>query len=126
MKSVIRPAVYGRSSRGVSSRTLIPRGQHSFARNEPLNISTRNDVTILGSKKVGLRLLRRYFDFNNESDTAMRLNFGFPATANVGINIAAGASRAWNVAEDIGVILDEIHVFCTVAGKAYSYSEAGA
>lgn len=55
----------------------------------------------------------------------MRINFGFPASANVGANIAAGAFRAWNVADDIGVVIDDIYVFCTVAGKIFSYSEAG-
>lgn len=126
MKRFSRVSVYERLSRGVSVRNLVARGQQRILNTDPRNISTRNDVTVNGSKRVTNRQQRRYFDFQNESDTAMRLNFGFPATANVGINIAVGAFRSWNVADDIGVVLDDIHVFCTVAGKAYSYSEAGA
>lgn len=121
-----RPNIYLRGfSRGTSKRLMVPRGQQFFQRTEPLNITLLNDVTVVGSKRISTRRQRRYFDFQNESDTAMRVNFGFAATANVGANIAAGAFRAWNVADDIGVVIDDIYVFCTVAGKVFSYSEAG-
>lgn len=119
-------SIYERLARGVSVRNFVARGQSSILHERPHNIAIRNDVTVVGSKRISTRQQRRYFDIQNESDTAIRVNFGFPATANVGANIAAGAYRVWSATDDIGIVLDEVHVFCTVAGKAFSYSEAGA
>lgn len=117
--------VYNYVRRGLTGRILIPWGTQTEGGTKLANIVPRNDVTVNGSRLVSDKQGRTYFDFQNQSDTDMRVNFGVEASANVGYIVPAGGSRIWDARSDIGVVSDPVHVFCTVAGKAYAYAEAG-
>lgn len=121
----LSPNVYGYIRRGLTQRNLVPWGTQTEAGVKIANITPRNDVTVVGSKLVSDRQGRSYFDFQNQSDTDMRVNFGAQATADIGYVIPAGSSRIWDARSDIGVVSDSVYVFCTIAGKAYGYAEAG-
>lgn len=119
-----KPEVYGAVRRGITKRKLIPwSGNPEGARIS--NIVPHNDVTVAGQKQVSNKIGRTYFDFQNQSDTDMRVNFGIPATADIGYIIPAGGSRIWDAINSVGVVADDVYVFCTVAGKNFAYAEAG-
>lgn len=123
-EKVTKADVYSYTRRGVTKRNLIPWSGQTEEGSKVANIVPHNDVTVLGQKLVSNTKGRSYFDFQNQSDTDMRVNFAIPATAEIGIIIPAGSSRIWDAKSDIGVVADDVYVFCTVAGKAYAYSEA--
>lgn len=123
--SILRGDVYGFIRRGLTQRNLVPWGVQTEGGVKIANIVPRNDVTIAGSKLVSDKQGRSYFDFQNQSDTDMRVNFGIAASASIGYLIPAGGSRIWDAQSNVGVVSDQVHVFCAVADKAYAYAEAG-
>lgn len=123
--SLQKPDVYGAIHRGLTKRKLIPWGTQNESGVKIANIVTRNGLTIVGSVVVSNTQGRTYFDFQNQSGASdMRINFGFPATADIGILIPAGGSRIWDARADVGVVSDTVYVFCAVADQRYAYSEA--
>lgn len=126
MGELLKPNVYGYTRRGLTKRNLIPWSSQTEDGTKIANIVPHNDVTVAGQKLVSSKVGRSYFDFQNQSDTDMRINFAIPATAEIGIIVPAGASRIWDARSDIGVVADDVYVFCTLGNKAYAYSEAGA
>lgn len=124
MDSLQKLNVYNPLRRGVTKRRLIPWSGNPEG--TPIaNIVPHNDVTVVGSKQVSNKVGRTYFDFQNQSDTDMRVNFAMPASADVGYLIPAGTSRIWDAVGSVGVVADDVYVFCTLAGKAFAYAEAG-
>lgn len=122
---ISQSSIYLTLQRGITERLRTPWGTEAVKGETSANIVVRNDVTVNGSRLVSDKQNRSYFDFQNQSDTDMRVSFAVPATANTGYLVPAGSSRIWDAANTIGVVLDAVHVFCTVAGKSYSFGEAG-
>lgn len=121
-----KPNVYNALHRGLTKRRLVPWGTQTEGGQKIANIITRNGLTIAGSVLVSNTQGRTYFDFQNQSGASdMRINFGFPATADIGILIPAGGSRIWDAPALVGVVSDTVYVFCAVADQRYAYSEAG-
>jgi hypothetical protein len=125
---LVQPNVYGFTRRGLTARRLTPWGIQ-VADNVPArNIILRNGViaTANVSQLVSDKPNRSYFEFQNQSDTDMMVNFAAVASANVGVLIPAGGSRIWDALSMVGEVTDNVFVFCTAAGKAFSFAEAGA
>lgn len=123
--NLMKPDVYGAVRRGVTKRKLVPWSGNPDAAVKIANIVPHNDTTVAGQKLVSNKIGRTYFDFQNQSDTDMRINFGIPATADIGYIIPAGGSRIWDSINAVGVVADDVYVFCAIAGKNFAYAEAG-
>ncbi len=63
---------------------------------------------------------RNTFEFQNTSDTEMRIDFGVPATAATGFKIKPDL---FYLANQGSVSTDAIYVFCAVGGKTYTAKE---
>ena len=127
-QNFIQPNVYGYTRRGLTARRLTPWGLPVVDNIPARNIVLRNGTisTANVSQLVSDKQSRSYFEFQNQSDTDMIVNFGAAASANVGVTVPAGGSRIWDAQMNIGQVTDTVNVFCTAAAKAFSFGEAGA
>jgi len=126
--NLIQPNVYGYARRNLTARRLTPWGLPVVDNVPARNIVLRNGVisTANVSQLVSDKQSRSYFEFQNQSDTDMLINFGAPNSANVGVTVPAGGSRIWDAISVTGQVTDPVYVFCSAAAKAFAWGEAGA
>lgn len=117
MGKPIFPSVYSTSRRGTTNRILSPK---SGAGSQVAGMLTQTDVTVVGDKIFSRSNIRKFFEFQNkDAVNDMILAFGIAATATVGVLVGPLGSARW----EIEVPSEEIHVFCAVAGAAFSWQE---
>lgn len=85
------------------------------------SVVNRSDTTSNGSKLImPANTDRRWFFFQNLSDTDMYLGIGYAPTTSNGMFIAKSAG---NIRLEVFVPTDAIYVYCSAASKAFSCLE---
>lgn len=117
MSDILFKQIYSTQRRGTTTRAFVPKALSSF---QPGGMPTQTDVTVAGDKLFLRGNARKFFEFQNK-DTVndMTIAFGQPASAISGVLIGPLGSARW----EIEVPAEEVHVFCTVAGAAFSFQE---
>jgi hypothetical protein len=117
MSNVFNPQIYSTQRRGTTTRLFAPKAGGSV---NPPGMPHQNDVTVVGDKVFAKATVRKFFEFQNQ-DTVndMKIAFGVPASADVGVLIGPLGSARW----EIEVPSEEIHVFCAVASAKFSWQE---